>query len=97
MMSSKSKPNPLPLEDTLRDLAFIRAAEVDFGAVLPTVVGTTQTSDVDRLVDRSLEFVREAREAIKVHNKEDVGRQGDRVDQVRERLEEVVEGLESEA
>lgn len=97
-MSSKSKPNPLPLADTLRDLAFLRATDFDLSSVLPAVSLPSSTSvtenDVEESVKKSYEFVTEARAALKILNRQEVEKQGERLEGVRNRLEDVVAGLE---
>lgn len=100
---------PLSLEDTLQDMAVIRSSDIDLAAILasaipaPSPVSPTGTAtwtaaapvaaDVDASVARSHEFAQAARAAIKIKNRGDVEAQGERVNEVRGRLEEVVEGL----
>src|SRR6266705_682475 len=96
---------PLSLEDTLQDMAVIRSSDIDLAAVLasaipapspvsPTGTATwTAAAEVDASVARSHEFAQAARAAIKVKNRGDVEAQGERVNEVRGQLEEVVEGL----
>lgn len=97
-MSSKSKPNPLPLADTLRDLAFLRATDFDLSSVLPAASPPSSTSvtesDVEESVKKSYEFVTEARAALKILDRQEVEKQGERLEGVRNRLEDVVAGLE---
>ena len=95
------KPNPLPFNDTLRDLALLRASDVDFASILSDVTSNNssdsapQTSDdVQQSVQRSYEFVREARATLKILNRSEVDREGMRVDDVRGKLEDVLQGLE---
>ena len=89
-----SKTNPLPLNDTLRDLALLRACDVDFTNLLPTDESATrEKSTIDDSVDRSYEFVREARAALKVLNRGEVDQQGARVENIRGSLEDVMQGL----
>jgi hypothetical protein len=107
-MSSKAKAAtnpPLGLEDTLHDLAVIRSSDTDLAAILalaipaPSHVAPTATAtaaplaNVDTSVARSHEFVQAARAAIKIKNRGEVEAQGERVNDVRGQLEEVVEGL----
>ena len=104
-MSSKVKAAtnpPLGLEDTLHDLAVIRSSDIDLAAILalaisaPIHVAPTATAtltNVDTSVARSHEFVQAARAAIKIKNRGEVEAQGERVNNVRGQLEEVVEGL----
>ena len=96
---------PLSLGDTLRDLALLRASGVDLveaigeGDVDVGVEGQSQSrqreSEKDRLVEKSFEFVRETRAALRVVYKDDVGEQGKRIDELREGLEECVAGMDS--
>jgi hypothetical protein len=99
---------PLSLEDTLHDMAVIRSSDIDLAAILasampmPSPVSPTRTAtwtaapaaaDVDATVARSHEFAQAARAAIKIKNRGDVEAQGERVNEVRGQLEEMVEGL----
>lgn len=98
---------PLALEDTLRDLAILRASSVDLAAVLAssahngpplsttTVTGNTtdEAAAIDVSVFRSYEFSRAARAAIKIRNRGDVEAQVERVNDVRDKLEDVGAGL----
>jgi len=79
-MSGKDK-CPLPLADLLRDLALIRVSDTDLSKVLD------ESSEQDESVERSRIFVREARAALKVQNRGDVGRVGDTLNRVREGFE----------
>ena len=91
-----SKTSPLSLNDTLRDLALLRACDVDLTSVLPSESNTAEKSEVDDTVERSYEFVREARAALKVLNRGEVDKQGNRVENVRRSLEDVLQGLGSQ-
>lgn len=108
MSTSKAKAKaatnpPLSLEDTLHDMAMMRSSDIDLAAILasamtaPSPVSPTTAApaaaDVDASVARSHEFAQAARAAIKVKNRGDVEAQGERVNEVRGQLEEVVEGL----
>jgi hypothetical protein len=105
-----TNPPPLSFEDTLHDLALIRASDIDLAAILdsttttiipasspsPSAVTTTAAAvnaDVDASVARSHELTQIARTVIKIRNRGDVEAQGERVNDVRAQLEEVVEGL----
>jgi hypothetical protein len=107
-MSSKAKVakaatnSPLSLEDTLHDLAVIRASDIDLAAILASTMPATAPDTItshphpaDASVARSHEFAQAARAAIKIRNKGDVEAEGERVNDVRGRLEVVVEGLSS--
>lgn len=99
---------PLALEDTLRDLAILRASSVDLAAVLasttaapvsttplPTTAADTteEAAAMEVSVLRSYEFARVARAAIKIRNRGDVEAQVERVNDVRGKLEDVAAGL----
>ncbi|CAL1707817.1 unnamed protein product [Somion occarium] len=98
-MTSNVKPHPLPFNETLRDLALLRASDIDFSSILPPSNASEETSDADKDVDatlqRSYEFVKEARAALKILNRGDVDTQGARVEDVRSRLEDMLQGLDS--
>lgn len=101
-MSTPAKPaskavHPLPLSSTLHDLALLRASDLDFAALLPPSISSRAgTSDpaVEQSVQRSLEFSREARAALKLLHTDAVDKHGARVDGVREKLEDIMQGLE---
>ena len=100
---------PLALEDTLRDLAILRASRIDLTAVLassahtvaplsrPTTLAagntTEEAAETDASVLRSYEFAHAARAAIKIRNRGDVEAQVERVNDVRDKLEDVAAGL----
>ncbi len=94
-----SKSSPLPLTETLRDLALLRACDIDFSSFLPaskdSPEGAANTTDADKSVQRSFEFVKEARAALKILNREEVEKQGARVEHVRGMLEDVIQGLQT--
>ncbi|KII92239.1 hypothetical protein PLICRDRAFT_465922 [Plicaturopsis crispa FD-325 SS-3] len=86
-MSAQQK--PFPLGDTLRDLALLRASDIDLSSLVPAKT----TPPTDASVERSYEFVKEARAAIRIMDRGDVDAQGARVESVREKLEDVVKGI----
>ena len=89
-----SKKTPLPFEETLRDLALLRASEIDFSSLVPSgSISTESDPNIDTSVAQSYEFVKEARAALKVHYRDDVEKQGARVEDVRSRLDDVLHGL----
>ncbi|KAI0818464.1 hypothetical protein BC628DRAFT_1424069 [Trametes gibbosa] len=95
--SASKAVHPLPLSSTLHDLALLRASDLDFAALLPpsaASAGAGVDPDVEKSVQRSLEFSREARAALKLLHTGAVESQGARVDVVREKLEDVVLGLD---
>jgi len=97
---------PLSLEDMLHDLAVIRSSDVDLAEILASAMpaapspvsptGTGTAADVDASVARSHEFAQAARAAIRTKNRGEVEAQGERVNEVRGQLEEVVEGFVGE-
>ena len=101
-MSTKKKGNPLPLGDTLRDLALLRASDCDLASALTSQAALPNTSsshlnqDVNASVESSYEFVKETRAAIRLLHRGEVDKQGGRLEDVRSRLEDVVAGLEAD-
>ncbi|GBE81363.1 predicted protein [Sparassis crispa] len=102
------KPNPLPLSDTLRDLALLRASDLDLSTVLPPSAMTSAlaggdaaipdsdaaSGSVNDAVKRSYEFAQEARMVLRLLNRGKVEKQGSRVEDVRSKLEDVLQGLD---
>ncbi|KAF9652998.1 hypothetical protein BDM02DRAFT_3183324 [Thelephora ganbajun] len=91
---SSSKPNPLPLGDVLRDLAVLRASDVDLsdGTSFPDAESADSANGADgtqKSVQQSYQFVREAREALKVYQRGDLDKQGDKLDILRSKLGEL--------
>ena len=86
--------SPLPLPDVLRDLAILRASDTDLGSLVP---GGERHAEADEVVESSYEFVREARAALGMHGRGEADTQGERVESVRSRLEELIKGVQSEA
>ena len=109
-MSNPTKPaamatHPLPLSSTLHDLALLRASDLDFASLLPAApqqhsLGSTDETSrdsntaVEDSVQRSIQFSREARAALKLLHTDAVEREGIRVDQVRQKLEDAMKGLD---
>jgi hypothetical protein len=91
---------PLPLNDTLRDLALFRASDVDLSLLLPQQrmepdqpSGRQDGDDLGFWLDRSHEFVREAKAVIRMQNRGLVETNGERVDGVRGELENMLKSL----
>ena len=103
MSKPSSDSKPLPLSDTLRDLALLRASDIDLDAVLQTSISQDASisainppkvdDDKEKLVERSYEFVREARSALGIVNRDEVNEQGKRIDNLRSGLEQTVIGM----
>ncbi len=93
-----SKANPLPLEKTLRDLALIRACDIDLSNLVPN--GQSASDEPANhvsasAVERSYEFVKQARAALKLLNREEVEKQGDRIEAIRGILDDTLKGVQS--
>ena len=94
---SSHKPNPLPLGDVLRDLAVLRASDVDLsdGTTLPdlgSADGPNEANGPQQSVQQSYQFVKEAREALKLHQRGDLDNQGDKLGILGGKLEELRDG-----
>jgi hypothetical protein len=92
-MSRKSA-NPLPLSDILRDLAVLRASDIDLSKAVPVQKPESGSGEYAESLARSYEFVQQARQTIRMMNKGDVDKQGSRIDDARHQLEEIEKGLE---
>lgn len=94
-MASKTKNSkPFSLEKSLRDLALLRASELDITSFLPSSPSQNTTEhDVDLSVENSHEFVQEARMSLKVLSRDEVSNQGKRVEDVRSKLEGLLDGI----
>jgi hypothetical protein len=97
-MSKTKDQKALPLSNTLRDLALLRASDLDLATLVPTTLGdNTRQSDENKAVEASLEnsydYVRSARTVMKINDRGDVDVQGQRIEGVREKLSNVEEGL----
>lgn len=94
---SSNKPNPLPLGDVLRDLAVLRASDVDLsdGTTFPDSVSADSADEANgtqKSVQQSYQFVKEAREALKVQQRGDLDKQGDNLGILRNKLGELRDG-----
>lgn len=78
----------LPLSDTLRDLALLRASDVDLAALLPPKDKEDKGS-----LSESTEFIAEARKALKVQDRGDVEMRGKKLDDVRKKFEDLLAGV----
>ena len=85
------KSQSLPLSVTLRDLAVLRASDVDFSSVLDTEIVNDSRQES---LQRSQEFVKDARSALRIANNESVERQGSRVEELRALGEQALLALE---
>lgn len=92
-----NKPNPLPLANVLQDLAVLRASDVNLSDGTPfpdaeSADGANEVDGVRKSVQQSYQFVREAREALRVHQRGDLDKQGNELDVLRSKLEELRDG-----
>ncbi|KAF8054162.1 hypothetical protein FPV67DRAFT_1011162 [Lyophyllum atratum] len=96
-MSKAKDGKPLALANTLRDLALLRVSDLDVSALLPSPAASSNdilANDlVNDSVDQSYLFVREARTAMRIHDRADVAVQGGRVEDVRGKLDELASGV----
>src|SRR5262245_41101806 len=100
----KSNLKPLPLSDTLRDLALLRSSDLALSSLLPPteansssdVSQNSKSEKVDTAVQKSYEFAKEARSAIQILNRGSVDSEGERLESFRTKLEDILKGLPSE-
>ncbi|PPQ99711.1 hypothetical protein CVT24_009694 [Panaeolus cyanescens] len=97
-MSTSKNNKPLPLSDVLEDLAILRAT----GISVKNIVNTTTSNDndnnlapdtVEASVESSYDFVKSARSAIKLHDSQKLATQENKLDEIRDRYEGLVEGI----
>ena len=93
MSKAKNDAHTLPLDATLRDLALLRACDVNLSSLLPPEAPSEGA--VDKSVARSHEFANEARAAIRMLNRGSVEDQGERLEGVRAVLEDAAGALET--
>jgi len=89
MSSKKSKISTLAMSDILRDLAVLRANDID----LNQLHETAPRDELDESVEKAQQLSKEAKAALKVQNQELVENEGKRIDDLRARLEDAVSGL----
>ena len=99
-MSTKQKSavKPLPLADVLRDLAVLRASGVDIPENLVKGDGVSQDStpaDVAASVSNSYQFTQASRAAIKLHDSSKVESEGSKIETIRNKSEDMLNGLET--
>lgn len=97
-MSNAKDQKPFTLGDTLRDIALLRASDIELAALVPaTPVDSTTQVEGDKAIRESVkdsyDYVRSARNVIKISDRGDVDAQGQRIEHVREKLSNVEEGL----
>ncbi len=97
-MSKTKDQKPFALTNTLRDLALLRASDLDFAALVPTTLADeTQQTEESRAIEESLknsyEYVRTTRAVLKANGRGDVDLQGQRIEGIRENLSDVEKGI----
>ncbi|KAG1840229.1 hypothetical protein C8R48DRAFT_740835 [Suillus tomentosus] len=92
-----SKGIPLPLHDTLRDLALLRASSVDLSGLIADDTTSSQASKeaegVEESTIQSYAFVREVRAALRMHNSGEAQKQATRIEKVQVELVDVLRSL----
>lgn len=98
IMATKQNSNikPLPLGDTLRDLALLRVSSLDLASLIPaSTKDEPPTTEADASVERSQGFIQSARSALKTHDVGTVDAVGQKLESLRTGLDEVSQGLET--
>ncbi|KAK0455396.1 uncharacterized protein EV420DRAFT_566891 [Desarmillaria tabescens] len=92
--TSTKDTRPLPLSDTLHDLALLRVSSVDLSVLVPSSSDTTSTdADVSLSVQRSHDYIQSARSALKLQDMGVVDAEGKRLDALRIQIDELSRGL----
>lgn len=95
--SKEKDQQPLPFPDILHDLALLRTFDIDMAKVFDmakVLPDSNNPTKGDADVDASYEFVKQARAALRIQDRGDLGTAGDSVERVREGMEEILKGLE---
>lgn len=96
-MTSKKDTKAFPLPAVLRDLALLRVSDVKLASVAPNSPQTTSsphTQELDSDLERSYQFTKEARAAIRLRDGGKIEDEAGRLESVRSKLEELVKGIE---
>ena len=94
-MSFRKNEKPLQLADTLHDLAILRASDIDLLNLLPKIPRQSSAeAEADEYVDKSYEFIREARAAIRIADSDKVDIQGAKIDSIRSEMESIAGQIE---
>ncbi|KAG1844167.1 hypothetical protein DFJ58DRAFT_30188 [Suillus subalutaceus] len=92
-----SKGTPLPLHDTLRDLALLRASSIDLSGLIADDPTSSQAprevEGVEESAIQSYVFVREVRTALRMHNSGEAQKQATRIENVQVELVDVLRSL----
>ncbi|KAF9007996.1 hypothetical protein BDQ17DRAFT_1422654 [Cyathus striatus] len=81
---------PLPLSDILRDLAVLRASGCNLASLLPSAEDSSTSPILEATVAESLEFIKSSRAVLRIRDADAVGKQGNRVDELRNTLGNLV-------
>jgi len=96
-MANNLKNKPLPMSETLRDLALLRASDIDLAHLASqsglSDAGSREDGGIDEATSRSYEFVKEARATLRLLNGGELERQGQKTEEARRELTEVLKGL----
>ena len=96
-MANNMKNKPLPMSETLRDLALLRASDVDLAHLASQTRGSNTDTKEDDMIDeataRSYDFVKEARAALRLLNSGELESQRQKAEGARVELAEVLKGL----
>jgi len=85
----------LPLADILHDLAVLRASGMEISKFLPHGDTQTDPTPVAASVASSHEYTQAARKITRLHDSNKVEREGARIDDLRGKLEDLLEELEA--
>jgi hypothetical protein len=89
-----SKGTPLPLHDTLRDLALLRASSIDLSDLIADDTTSSQAPrEVEESTIQSYAFVREARTALRMHDSGETQKQASRIEMLQVELVNVLGSL----
>jgi hypothetical protein len=101
---SKNKGKNLTFAEVLRDLALIRASDLDLTSLLPPSEISNQSNsqsqhpevdEIESSFTQSQEFITAARAALRTMNRGDADVQGDKIEKLRSQLEAVQAGLDA--
>ncbi|KAF9075641.1 hypothetical protein BDP27DRAFT_1315406 [Rhodocollybia butyracea] len=98
-MTSKSKDvKAFPLPDVLRDLALLRVSGVQLTSLIPssTENSSSKSEELDSDLQKSFQFTKEARAAIRIRDGDKVEGEAEKLESVRSELEEFLKGIEGE-
>ncbi|KAF5384507.1 hypothetical protein D9757_006472 [Collybiopsis confluens] len=95
---TKEKTKVFPLPDVLRDLALLRASDVQLASLVPgSSENPSLSKELDTDLEKSYQFTKEARTAIRLRDGEKVEAAAGRLETVRSELEDFVQGLETDS